>query len=962
MDAVRQILSQNLDLNLNTAIDGRKILADAIEAKNSGILAAILETKRVDLNGWVVSFQHPLERPQDCFSFKCLKSLRNRSKDHSISPVFMAIELGHTEKLQLLAFHGADLLSRRTPSSDMTPLMYACWIKSFEGIKSILRITNARRINVKNRHGKCALDYLFEAAPERDFWFVLHGKLPETAGRGREFKTQIETMEIVAFCYHHARCFFSNENGSIFLMKSLDHAIKYRQATFGLTKLLVNDCKVAFDKPEASMNGMTPLMLAMKSKSLPTVKVLIEAGASMQAKDASGKSVFVYCCENWPSADFPQIFKEFKIIPDDCLDFLKICEHKRIHIFSAILGRSTLFWPLVKQYFSTHGWSLFFAMFFDWKFSVRSEIFQKYLQPLFMRNYNLIAEFFKHYLSTGWTSLSSIIEELYAARMFDLLAAIHASRNELYRVACLFFPMQEIKFITKHWRNQLTKSADIADEKDLFKVRSCIVAGALSYPIREEEKIDLSIKLKSECQSLFTTPRDSFKFYAQTGNADGVENLFVRDFVADDKEKFSAIKLAASGKHWLLATKIAQKLTNKLYVDEDGNTILHLIPLYKTSIQLFRSGRSQLLWALFGARNGTGRLPFDLQLCFHKSHGIGLILILIKFLPFNCFLAALEMMETLHPGYFLTTLVPKYGALLLCHARTFECCEFFVSVCKISIDSRVVSLYGEVYTPSAIALSRKKTCTKTLELLQVDSNLIDSTSFCKLMVGNHFIPSKKWFNRTFHDAETVFLVLKSFLQLDEHERALKFCSIALKSDKFKFSSGQLASLASQAHDCGSSALLELLLRKAAIDFNFQLNDAGYSVIDAFLGKMELKSKHLNIIKTFDLQRVVRLLNPDGSLVLARTSSFPINNEIIMQAFPQLTQLLRFGIESLRSVSEVDPSQVFGCFETCAICKCDFEESEALTLLTCKHLFHNQCLYEATRNSFCCPYCRKNITN
>lgn len=47
-------------------------------------------------------------------------------------------------------------------------------------------------------------------------------------------------------------------------------------------------------------------------------------------------------------------------------------------------------------------------------------------------------------------------------------------------------------------------------------------------------------------------------------------------------------------------------------------------------------------------------------------------------------------------------------------------------------------------------------------------------------------------------------------------------------------------------------------------------------------------------------------------------------------------------------------------ETCVICKSDFEEKENITVLTCKHILHTECIAEWVKYKSECPICRAEI--
>ena len=69
LEAVKQILNCNSDLDLNEAVNGRKVLAYALEAEDTGIMEVLLATGRIDVNDWIVSFKRPPGRKQVHFCF-----------------------------------------------------------------------------------------------------------------------------------------------------------------------------------------------------------------------------------------------------------------------------------------------------------------------------------------------------------------------------------------------------------------------------------------------------------------------------------------------------------------------------------------------------------------------------------------------------------------------------------------------------------------------------------------------------------------------------------------------------------------------------------------------------------------------------------------------------------------------------------------------------------------------------
>ncbi len=581
-------------------------------------------------------------------------------------------------------------------------------------------------------------------------------------------------------------------------------------------------------------------------------------------------------------------------------------------------------------------------MFEDWKFSIYSDLFTKFLKPLFLADARFIVEFFKCYMKPE-LSLSAIFNEIRSVNMYDMLAAIQ-SRNELYRVSVLFGPIKDIAFIEKTWKSQLQPFKEVGNHRtleSLLKFRFQVATGRQTFPISEAERNELLKRLKRNYPNLnsleliaLESDEDSktamLRSIAWGGDYEMFLNLnSTQKFT--DKKLVDIVKTASIGKHWSIAEKAAEGLENKLYADEEGNTVHHLIPLYRSSFELFQGDKRKLLWGLFGLKNRDGIVAFEVQLHFHKNYGVGLFIQLIKFMPFDQFLAALEMIETLRPGYFESIIIPKFGALLLSRARKYDYYEFFLMICKISADSKIVYLYGDVYSPISIALCCKKTSKKSIALLitgiRFDETELGTKFFCKLMAKKQFVPSKKWINLIFHDSNAVFTVLREFVRLRQEDCALNFLCRASCFDHLKLSSTQLSCLAAQAHQFELYDLFRKLLKNGSVDFNYPINQKGYCIIDALLGSMKLKSSDLDIVKKFDLSRIIRLRNPDGTFVFGKKTSFPGKKRLILEAFQNFKSIVRFGPNALRYISELKPNEALGSSDVCAICKCNYEEAE-----------------------------------
>ncbi|XP_047311904.1 E3 ubiquitin ligase BIG BROTHER-related [Impatiens glandulifera] len=68
------------------------------------------------------------------------------------------------------------------------------------------------------------------------------------------------------------------------------------------------------------------------------------------------------------------------------------------------------------------------------------------------------------------------------------------------------------------------------------------------------------------------------------------------------------------------------------------------------------------------------------------------------------------------------------------------------------------------------------------------------------------------------------------------------------------------------------------------------------------------------------------------------------------------------IASLPSVKFKAGETQNGCSESCVICRLDFEEDETLTLLSCKHSYHSECINNWLRINKVCPVCSTEVSS
>ncbi|KAK4757970.1 hypothetical protein SAY87_019271 [Trapa incisa] len=66
------------------------------------------------------------------------------------------------------------------------------------------------------------------------------------------------------------------------------------------------------------------------------------------------------------------------------------------------------------------------------------------------------------------------------------------------------------------------------------------------------------------------------------------------------------------------------------------------------------------------------------------------------------------------------------------------------------------------------------------------------------------------------------------------------------------------------------------------------------------------------------------------------------------------------IASLPSVSYTTGGNQHGSSDNCVICRLDYEDGETLTILTCKHTYHSECINNWLKINKVCPVCSKEV--
>ncbi|KAJ6353532.1 hypothetical protein OIU76_002530 [Salix suchowensis] len=68
------------------------------------------------------------------------------------------------------------------------------------------------------------------------------------------------------------------------------------------------------------------------------------------------------------------------------------------------------------------------------------------------------------------------------------------------------------------------------------------------------------------------------------------------------------------------------------------------------------------------------------------------------------------------------------------------------------------------------------------------------------------------------------------------------------------------------------------------------------------------------------------------------------------------------IASLPSINYKTGSSQNGSNDSCVICRLDYEDGETLTLLSCKHSYHSECINNWLKINKACPVCNTEVSS
>ncbi len=147
-----------------------------------------------------------------------------------------------------------------------------------------------------------------------------------------------------------------------------------------------------------------------------------------------------------------------------------------------------------------------------------------------------------------------------------------------------------------------------------------------------------------------------------------------------------------------------------------------------------------------------------------------------------------------------------------------------------------------------------------------------------------------------------------------------------------------------------------------LSYNSPLDESDRCLVDELVSSgCYFKCFDAKTLSKMDPKRVMMATNVNGRRIFAGIGyqDFSTRFRDLIGSFKELSYHARLGADSFTNLGKVDWSAVLGEKDNCAICHERIEEKEDLSLLSCKHLFHYQCLLDVIKvtSQYNCPCCR-----
>ena len=942
LPAVIELLPQ-VD-NVNEMIDGRRVLADAIQARDIEILKAFLTSGKFDLELPVATFESLEARNAkqgDCFSRKCVKLRKNKTIDQSITPLFMAIEAQSAEAIELLLKSGANF-DTKTPITDMSLLMAACFTRQISVIKAVAENVSKLNPNELNKHGKTALDFLLssEVLP-LDSYFKINSWNPPPIPSSASAPLDAE-HNFFTYVYAEIGC---NQSGD----PNFDFFDRLCQ--FGKGGLVMESIRQSIKIPL----GRTPLCNALRYEvDEALLNILInDENIDFNELDEGGVSFFDYAFGINLSKDW--VFQNIAMSENHFLGYLKNGWNHDIKDFEMIIAKYPHFENVAMQFFEEFGWKRFFKFFKKAEVDEFSKYYQRYLKNLLVRD-----EQFKSFFKIcSHFSLKEIIESLNRDKQYEFIEQMIDKRELVTKIAWRhnFFNVQYLteafKFapfkmewipekiehciICKHLKNVDLSIENIAD---LFSRFSTSCPECLSVLIGKANALDAALSTIFPLQKLIEKPL--LPHHRRILNFTIYSNV----------ELFNCLK---SCDNIDIQVLLFELLKNKLSTIE-GFCVFNFKLFHKRFISvLLRCNirKEEVVEKL------TDKQVFEFQ-TLTPSRRLNLFVRMVRYLPFDLFMQFLAKVEEMKPGYFQKKIIKPYGAYLLCKAQRLDICIFLIVDCKVSPNGRVHETQG-TYSPLCCALL-KRNYKKALCLLAHGASIQNLTHgqftiFAKL-VEKSFELKRFWTRTLFKNSTLSFIYLALLIRKYSGNSLLGYLPFGMPDIQLK--THHIQQLIYYALKDGKSDAAAYIYEKWPVDCKLLCSPSCQSLLDIAIEKQDcnfLKKSKQQGIKETDIYNTKK---SDGTYLLHEMSFMQFKHSrfaFLLEHFKELKFCFITGPGGVRTFSSIDcEKEILADSLSCSICRESYEATSEVAIFKCKHAFHYACIISYTIANNSCPFC------
>ncbi len=941
IERVKELL-KNPELDLNVAVDGRRAIADAIQAQDISMLAAYLDSGKVDLSLWIASFDSLEQRdakPFECFSIQCMKEQKKKHVDTTISALMFAIEWGDSKKFKMLLKHGADPLEV-TCKGKQSVLSRICSHGNHDMLKDLV----AKRVQLdfteENCFGKSALKALIarKKDPKKSHFFYYDFCNEATKEKVGEDEYLL-ILEYVLLSTRKATIVDS----SVDIVPLIIEAIEDQRCM--MTEKLAESLLSVMPKNKfRDFNGES-LILAARKGLIEMMKFMTLKGASVNAADAHGKTAFVYLLEK--IGNFVNI--EGFGFEADFTSYLLTSSCKNIRVVCEWISRKPELRRLFEEHYWQVGWDSMLELFKGEYSAELVTCFDDYIFPL-LQNEAFVKELPLLVLKSPQVSFKAFIDKLIAAKENGLLRSWISRAESLIPIAIENKNINAAIFLIDSWHVDVTAQFDgkvplyLAAEKSDCNTLQRLLAVAKPNSF---DKAILAHHLRHSpcnCIELFATSFDFVKkisrknaieVYKQNGLTELVNKLTPAASKPQNKRNAAVANLTSANQQPSIETARVEQTVIQAILSGESNEWKKLKPI-------IHDHSEQFLESCF-KQSASGVSPID-QAKKNKIRLIKLFASLSKYAKADYFECFISNFEACFPGVF-ERFVKRYGAYLIVSSCNFLVTHLLMSKYKIPIDARVHSFQGDYSFPARV-FKHGFNSLNAVFLANFDVN------FAQLNYGNQSLRKSFKFSKK-HQPN--LSLMKRFTEVGDQDLVavlIETCKASgtINVELFKNVDWTLIAKNIRLLPANLVKLITLLALRGGVDPLLK-NGKKTWLTHYFYGNCTFED--CKLLKNAGVQacQLIALTDDSGKKYFERNTRY--GN--IEDAFPNFSDYRNCD---WKPFNQVNLRKVVSDAYSCMICRSEYQAEESVLLLPCKHMFHFECLLPLKQRSNWgyCPYC------